>query len=84
METQIDDEKPGQVEMKAGDELVFEANTRVRLHIGNPAGLRIVGPRGPVKLRAKPGRTEHLLFYADHMERIRTPAPISGTAAEGQ
>lgn len=84
MDTQLDDQMPVQVEMKAGDERVFEAATRVRLHIGNPSGVRIIGPRGPVKLRARAGRTEHLLFFADHMERIRLPVPVSATAAEGQ
>jgi cytoskeletal protein RodZ len=77
MDTQIDDQKPVQVEMKPGDEMVFEASTRVRLYIGNPSGVRIIGPR--VKLRAKAGRTEHLLFYADHMERIKAPVPVSAT-----
>ena len=73
---QLDDRRPEDATLKAGEPRFWTGSARVRLLIGNAAAARVSGPAGPVALPAK-ARVVHLLFTPQGMERLPVPQASS-------
>jgi len=81
MQTQVDNGRAVELDLKAGDTQVFQASEKVRLYVGNAGGVKISGPAGPVALPAGVKKVVNLLITRDGFEKLRLPQPVSSTPA---
>lgn len=80
MQAQIDDDKSADIDLKPGDVKLFAGTSRVRLFIGNAAGVAVSGPKGPVSLPTRQGKVVHLLITGNGVERLKMPLSLSQSA----
>jgi len=78
VEWQIDTRRSRNEILKSGEARTYRGDIRVRLLIGNPAGLDVSGPFGRVPLPKQAPRGIHLLFTRQGVQPLEIP-PLSST-----
>lgn len=79
MESEVDGARPQENQMTAGDTRYFHGKEKVRLLIGNAAGVVISGPSGPLRLPTKQGKVLNILITRNSVERLRLAPAVSAT-----
>lgn len=80
VESQIDARRSRNEILKSGESRSYRGEIRVRLLIGNPAGLDVSGPFGRVPLPKRAPRGIHLLFTRQGVQPLEIP-PVSSTGS---
>ncbi|MEK7477496.1 MAG: RodZ domain-containing protein [Candidatus Coatesbacteria bacterium] len=73
MQYQPDAQRARWMTLKPGESTVLKARTQLRLLIGNPSGVEMSTPQGPVPLPKKSSRAEHLLITAAGVQKLALP-----------
>jgi len=83
MQSQVDDGKTTDIELKPGEARWFMGAERIRLFIGNGAGVLVTGPQGGIAMPEKAGKVVHLLVTRTGVEKLKMPLapPPSSTLA---